>query len=249
MGEHLRPDGAVTFAIDADVPPRSRTALVCNGARVAEVDGGRLDWTAAEAPGACRAEVRVPRRGADVVWLATNPVYARARLDTGPPAEATTPTVVIAIGGSGTPDGWTVEAAPDAVARLAAAPGGDEAVAFSWTLGPAAQSYAAWRRAAPAELPAFDSLVVRGSADRARRVWIQLRAPDGGDQRWGRSIYLDAMPREVRVPFSTLLPLGDAAAARPPLEAVTALLVVADTVYAAPGDSGRIALQELRLAR
>ena len=45
-----------------------------------------------------------------------------------------------------------------------------------------------------------------------------------------------APPREYRVPFDTMLPLGHGPSARPPLASVTALLVVADTVHATAGE-------------
>ena len=101
----------------------------------------------------------------------------------------------------------------------------------------------------PADLATFDRLVMRASADRPMRVWVQLRVPGGDGQRWGRSVFLDATPRDVVVPFDTMLPFGRVDQSRPPLAGVTALLVVADTVHALPGGGGQVTIGQLRLAR
>ena len=122
-------------------------------------------------------------------------------------------------------------------------------VRFEWRLGAAAQTFAAMRLEAPADLRQFDSLLVRAAADRPMRVSLQVRVPGGDGQRWGRSLYLDGATREYRVPFLTMLPLGLVDDARPPLGDLTAVLLVVDTVHASPGSAGRIVLEPLRLAR
>ena len=81
------------------------------------------------------------------------------------------------------------------------------------------------------------------------RMWVQLRSPAGGGQRWGRSFYLDGEPRDVLLPFSTFLPMGDADRSAVALGEVSSLLLVVDTTYAAPGASGRFVLQSLAAGR
>jgi hypothetical protein len=103
--------------------------------------------------------------------------------------------------------------------------------------------------ATPPDLARFDSVVVQASADRPMRVWVQLRVPGGDGRRWGRSVYLDADPRAIRVPFTAMLPLDPAGESQPPLAEVTALLVVVDTVHAVPGSAGRLTITALDLAR
>jgi hypothetical protein len=246
MGEHLIPRGSVTVSFEADVPPGAHAALLCNGRVVADRDGGRLTWTTDGVPGACRVEVRVSWAGAERLWLVTNPIYVRAQLDTAPPLEqgplvATAPVPSSAAA-------WTIEHAADATATVAASASAD-GVDFSWRLGPAAQTFAAMQLAVPAGVDAFDSLVVTARADRPMRVWVQLRVPGGDGQRWGRSIYLDPDTRQIRVPFDAMLPLGPVEQSRPPLAAVTALLIVVDTVHAVPGSGGRVTVASLVLAR
>jgi hypothetical protein len=248
MGQHVVPQGPVRIRFDADVPAGAHTQLVCDGTVVAEAAGGRLEWTSDGVPGACRVEVPYVSGGLTVPWLVTNPIYARAVLDTAPPLEATTPTQVTPITGSERADAWTVEASPDATASVTASPAGG--AQFEWRLGAAAQTFAAVRLDVPPELRDFDSLLVPVAADRPMRLSLQVRAPGGADgQRWGRSIYVDSTAREYRVPFHTLLPLGIADAAQAPLADVNSVLVVIDTVHAVPGSSGRLNLGLLRLAR
>jgi hypothetical protein len=246
MGEHLIPRGPVTVSFEADVPPSARTELHCDGRVVAAGDGGRVTWTTEDVPGACRVEVSLRWAGAERLWLATNPIYVRAQLDAAPPLEhlpvvATAPVPAPAAA-------WTVERAGDATATVTATASAD-ATDFSWRLGPAAQTFAAMQLAAPADLAAFDSLVLTAHADRPMRVWLQLRVPGGDGQRWGRSIFLDAERRVSRVPFAAMLPLGAVEQSRPPLTAVTAVLVVVDTVHAEPGSGGRVTVESLALAR
>ena len=247
MGEQLAPQGPVHVRLAADVPPGAQAQLICDGAVVAEAPGGRLDWTSSGVPGACRAEVQVARGGRVQPWLVTNPIYARAVLDTVPPLEATTATVIGAVPGSERAASWTIEAGPDATASVTDVPAAG--LRFEWRLGAAAQTFAAMRLEAPADLRQFDSLLVRAAADRPMRASLQVRVPGGDGQRWGRSLYLDGTTREYRVPFLTMLPLGLVDDARPPLGDLTAVLLVVDTVHAPPGSAGRIALEPLRLAR
>lgn len=247
MGEQLIPRGPVTVSLEADVPPGAHSALLCDGRVVADRDAGRLTWTTEDVPGACRVEVRLRWAGTERLWLATNPIYIRALLDAAPPLEqlpvvATAPVPAPAAA-------WTVERADDATATVAETAAAAAAAEFSWSLGPAAQTFAAMQLAAPAALAAFDSLVLTAHANRPMRVWIQLRVPGGDGQRWGRSIYLDPEARVIRVPFDTMLPLGTVEQSRPPLAAVTAVLVVVDTVHAVAGSGGRVTVESLALAR
>jgi hypothetical protein len=247
MGEHLIPRGAVTVSVEADVPPEARTSLVCGGRVAAEQAGGRLTWTTEGVPGACRAEVSVPWAGTTRLWLVTNPIYVRAQLDTAPPLEMLP--VVETAPLRPAVSAWAIERAPDATGAVSASASSEAAVEFSWRLGPTAQSFAAMQLATPPDLARFDSVVVHASADRPMRVWVQVRVPGGDGRRWGRSVYLDAEPRAIRVPFTAMLPLDAVGESQPPLAEVTALLMVVDTVHAVPGSAGRLTITALDLAR
>ena len=90
---------------------------------------------------------------------------------------------------------------------------------------------------------------LRLRSEQPARIWLQLRAPGARDDRWGSTFYVEGINREIDVPLSALDPLGVGAAPRPPLDAVTALLLVVDTLNSRPGASGRITVSEVALVR
>ncbi|MEP7116278.1 MAG: CehA/McbA family metallohydrolase [Acidobacteriota bacterium] len=249
MGEHLAPTGPVVLTFAADAPAGARATLLCNGRVVAEGDGGQVAWTTASAPGACRVEVTTLRGDTRVPWLFTNPIYVRDVLAAPSPQDLATAKLVLPVAWSGDADKWQPELAPGASGRAAAVPGHPRRVAFTWQLGSEAEQHAALRLDIKApDLTGFDRLVVRASADRPMRAWLQLRTPQGSGQRWGRSVYLDPTMREIPVSLDSLLAL-DGASTPVPLADVTALLIVVDTVHTRPGTAGTIYFDELWKAR
>lgn len=247
IGQHLAPDGPTTWSSVVDAPDTAISTLICEGRPVASTVGGRLTWTTDETPRACRLEVAV--QASDMApWVLTNPIYAGTALVTSVPAALGAPRVVVPIDGSGRPDGWVTEVAPGSNATLAAGdmPG---RVRASWQLGPGREAFAALRVPTPPALRDFDRLIMRASADRPMRVWLQLRVPDGGGRRWGRSVYLDDAPREVALPLSSFAPLDAASTRDVPLDRISALLLVIDTVHARPGDHGTFTFDEFRIGQ
>jgi hypothetical protein len=246
IGQHLIPVGPTTWASLVDAPDTATSTLVCDGRPVRSVAGGRLVWTT-DTPGACRLEVVV--HGSDwAPWVVTNPIYVRPTLVTSAPSTLGAPRVIVPIAGSGSPDGWTAETAPDSTATLA---DGDTRgrVRLAWQLGSGREAFTAIRVATPPALRDFDRLIVRASTDRPMRVWVQLRTPADGGRRWGRSVYLDATPREVALPLLSFMPLDATSAPDVPLDQVSALLLVIDTVHARPGDRGTLTFDELRVGQ
>ncbi len=248
LGGHLAPDGPVVITFDADVPAGAHTTLICDGRPVASRAGGAVSWTSAASPGACRVEVAVGADAARVPWLVTNPIYVRPVLSETAPRALPPPQLVLPLTGSGDAVRWLPELAPGAQGGPSPVAGHPGRVAFTWHLGDSAGQYAAVRFDANA-FAGFDRLIVRAGSDRPMRIWLQLRAPGGGGRRWGQSVYVDQTPREIVVPFAALLPLDDGGARQVPLDEVTALLVVADTVHGRPGSAGTIRFDELWLAR
>ena len=249
MGGHLAPVGPVAVAFEADVPADAHTTLLCDGRAVATGPGGRLSWTSAGSPGACRAEVAIGTETGRVPWLVTNPIYVRRALADVPPRALPAPQLVLPLTGSGEVGKWTPELAAGAHGQASAVAGLPRRIAFAWQLGDGAGQYAALRFDPATALTGFDRLILRAASDRPMRVWLELRAPQRGGRRWGSSVYVDETPREIVVPFSALLPLDGDAARQVPLNDVTALLVVADTVYGRPGSAGSLQFDELWLAR
>jgi hypothetical protein len=102
---------------------------------------------------------------------------------------------------------------------------------------------------AGAAVAMYDRLMFSARADRPMRLSVQLRASEGGGERWHRSVYLDQTPRTVDLPFSEFRPRGTTSSALPVLSKVDAILLVIDTVNAKIGSNGQIQIDDIRLAR
>ncbi|MEZ5290110.1 MAG: hypothetical protein R2745_03430 [Vicinamibacterales bacterium] len=237
---------ALVFRASTEAPSTATTRIVCDGSVVAEAPGGRMVWTSATPPGACRWEVDLgaPFR---TPWIVTNPVYARG--DQRRPTVLALPTATVRMPiASGDPAAWQVERAAGTTAEVGP---GASGVSFRWRLGEGDSPYAAARvDLASGALAGSDRIVVAAGADRPTRAWIQLRTPDAGGRRWGQSIRLtpDEKGREFELPLERFLPL-DGQAGPVPREQVTALLVVVDTVHARPGTGGVLSWGGVSAAR
>jgi hypothetical protein len=78
------------------------------------------------------------------------------------------------------------------------------------------------------------------------RVSVQLRTADG--RRWGKSCYVDPNGTAVRIPVSTLAPIGSATGSLEATQA-TSLLLVIDLTHAAPGRTGSLTVQGSAFAK
>ena len=250
MGGHLVPAGPVTFTASSNAPGTAATTLVCDGRPVTSARGGTLTWTTPAAPGACRLEVALDdATSTRAPWMVTNPIYVRALRDRAAPPSVLPAQVTVPFAGSAEATRWATEVSPGSTAAMR--PGGEAGrVVYDWQLAAGGrEQFAALRLDTPADLARFDRIVVRASADRPMRVWLQFRTPADGGHRWGTSLYLDATPREVTLPFARFLSIDRRAGTAVPLDTVTALLLVADTVHARPGERGSVRLDGLWLAR
>lgn len=244
-GERVTASGHVAVTMHAEVPGATdaTTRLLCDGREVATAHGGSLSWPVRDAPAACRLEVQLDDEGR-APWIVTNPIYLH------PPAVAQTRVEAmeaLALPNALDAASWVPEHANDADA--AAAAGGDaQQLAFRWRLGESPATYAAWRFETPAGLATSDGLRVHLAADRVRRVWMQLRTPDG--RRWGRSVRLgpDTGATAFDLRFADFAPLEGQPAGLPRAD-VRAVLLVVDTVNTEAGQSGVIDLRGLSLLR
>lgn len=224
----------------ASMPPGATLVLLRDGDEVASTT--RAQATAKPAPGSFRVEVRVP--GAPgvppVPWLVSNGVYTVAPAVAAPAPE---PDVRLAAW----PDGltWHVEHDPASTGALPASE--DGRIVLEYRLGPGerASQFAALVTDLPTGLAAAPgvSLVLRGA--RPMRVSVQVRT--GGGERWGRSVYVPAEPREVRVHVEGMLPLDGQTGSLADLRSARALLLVVDLVNARPGDTGALEVSRPRV--
>ncbi len=250
MGERLALTGPVVVTAETDAPSTATTTLVCDGQTVASAAGARLSWTTTAAPGACRLEVALDDSTTRAPWIVTNPIYVRSGPERAEVSRLPEPQVVIPMAGSGAAASWAIEAGAGSGGAVAPVSGSPGRLEYRWQLAAAGEGpYAALKLDTPAELARFDRVVLRATADRPMRLWLQLRTPAGGGHRWGSSVYLDGTPRQVTLPFSRFLSIDRRAGAAVPLDEVTALLLVVDTVHTRPGTRGTVTFDELWLAR
>lgn len=249
MGAHLAPAGPVRVDAEIDAPLTATTSLVCDGTRVTSHAGGRLTWMTDRPPGACRLEVTADGGAETMPWIVTNPIYLRADPAGAAPHALPAEAAVLPVPQSGDAAAWTGETAPGAAAEATADPRQTRRVGYHWRLGDTASTFAAIALPAPTDLARYDRLILRASADRPTRVWVQLRTPNDGGRRWGRSVRLDATTQPITLPLASFLPMDGASAQVPPLADVKTLLLVVDTTHARPRTSGTVTFDEWWMAR
>ena len=95
---------------------------------------------------------------------------------------------------------------------------------------------------APVNLADYDRITFTGRAERPMRISLQFRTANVGGtmRRWQRSVYLETVDRHRIIKFSDLAPSDGTAAATPPLDQISQILFVVDTVNTRPGESGRV---------
>ncbi len=242
------PAAALTFT--------ARTNATGGGVIVLRKDGRILGQgplpaltVATAGEGTYRAEVYLPDAPGDppIPWIVSNPIYVRpdgwgtpspARSLKPPTITRTHPGRTMAHGErrrvirSGRADGLSDRAGDSS--RSASAEATAQGATRRWA--------SAWGRRSP-NARIWPSALTRRDpcAYRCRRAIRKT-----GD-RWQRSIYLDADPRDVIVRFAEMTPVGSSGAFDPAL--ADTLLFVVDTTNTAPGTAGSFTLENLRVER
>ncbi|MEP6782056.1 MAG: CehA/McbA family metallohydrolase [Acidobacteriota bacterium] len=254
MGESMPIDGDVLLHASVDAPRGTTLVLLRNGQRVHEVTDGVLDTNGGTDPGVYRIEVYTANGPGQpsVPWMVSNPIYAG--LDTPPESGAVIPEPASRIPArtgeaaaeKGPKDTSIVQPATELDARDRAF-AGDPGIIWSFALGPgtAAGQFAAVAIPVSEGLSAFDRVRFRVSAAAPMRVWVQLRAPVGNTERWGRTFYADAGTNIVDVPFGSFAPIGVTSSQQVPLARVDSLLFVVDTLNTLPGSKGSLTISEI----
>jgi len=255
LGVAASGSGRAHLRVDAQAPGDATITLFRDGMPVASTQGARLDHDASGQPGAYRVEVTLPGSPGTppVPWMMSNPIYVgreAPKRDTPPQRPA--PRTFMTLYDGGEARGWTIEksAASDAAMEvIGALPGSQLLLRFALSGTSADSPYAAFVMPAGAAVAMYDRLMFSARADRPMRLSVQLRASEGGGERWHRSVYLDQTPRTVDLPFSDFRPRGTTSSALPVLSRVDAILFVIDTVNAKIGSNGQIQIDDIRLAR
>ena len=249
MGESLPIDGDVQLHAAVAAPAGTRIVLLRNGQRVHEVTDGPLDMNG----GAAAAEYRIEAYTAKgpgappVPWLVSNPIYAGVALQPENAAVISEPLSRVAARVSeaaaekGATDTSTVRPVSVFDDRD---PAGAPGIEWSFALAPgtAAGQFAAMAVPVSEGLSSFDRVRFRVSAAAPMRAWVQLRAPVGKTERWGRTFFVDATPRIVDLPLNTFAPIGVTSSPQAPLARVDSLLFVVDTLNTLPGSKGTMTI-------
>jgi hypothetical protein len=233
VAETSMPPGAEVVVLHADGPVIGREVVRAGTARhVLEASRG-----------AYRVEVRTASAPGDppVPWLVSNALSVG--LDAAAPVHAPAPALARVP--------WPSDPAlhpehdPSSTASLEV---DDGRVTLTFALGGGAHNsqFAAAALDMPHGMPALDAIAFDARASRPMRVSVQVRF-EGGDVRWGRSVYLDETPKAVTVLAEDLIPIGSTGGRMPPPAAARAILVVVDLVNARPGDRGRFELSDVRV--
>jgi hypothetical protein len=254
IGESLVVSGDVLLHAESKAPPATTLVLLRNGQRLKEVTDGPIEMNGGTDAGVYRVEAYTSGApgGPTVPWIVSNPIYVG--LDFTPTSAPRVPEPVSRIPArtseasaeSGPNDTSSVETGPltDPRARTFA---GDDAIQWSFALSPgaAAGQFAAVRVPVSGGLEALDRVRFRVSAYRPMRVWVQLRAPVGNTERWGRTFYVDGESRLVDVALASFRAIGVTSSPDAPLNRVDSLLFVVDTLNTLPGSRGNASISEI----
>jgi hypothetical protein len=254
MGESIPIDGDVLLHASAAAPRGTTLVLLRNGKRVQAVTDGPLEMNGGKDPAVYRIEAYTANGPGTppVPWLVSNPIYAGVAMSPPPIAAIPQPLSRIpartgeAAAEKGPNDTSVVQPATELDSRDRTF-AGDPGITWSFALSPgtAAGQFAAVALPVSEGLSAFDRVRFRVSAGAPMRVWVQLRAPVGNTERWGRTFYADAGTRIVDLPFSSFAPIGVTSSPHAPLDRVDSLLFVADTLNTLPGSSGTMTIAEI----
>lgn len=244
MGATL-PPGTATISVKAAMPAGAEIAVIVDGAETQRTNASELTMPVDRASGAVRIEVRVPGAPGTppVPWLVSNPIYflptpLRSTSHEAPGAILPLPDRVT----------WHVERDPQSVAT-ADGKGPQASMRCSLAPGAKASQFAALVADLGAGMPAFRELLFSATASHPARISVQLRYRHGGGERWGRSVYVDPVAREIAVSLDRMRPLDGQSGPPPDPASASSLLFVTDLTNAKPGDSNVLRIENVRLGK
>ena len=202
-------------------------------------------------PAVYRADIRTP---GGRTWLFSNPIYVRGSSSTDArPARSAGQSAFTLFDGRASAAEWRTEAdlvssAEFRVAPVPAAPLGPRSdsveIELTYRLAgvQATPPHAALLAQTSQAVPDSDRLAFTARADRPMRVSVQLRTgpSSGPEERWQRSVYLDATTRDYVVSFDEMTPVGQTRTAQPALAEIRDVIFAVDRTNAQPGASGQV---------
>jgi hypothetical protein len=238
--------GQISFVARSNAPTGGVIVLRKDGRIVAEHALPELTFESRD-EGTYRVEVNLSTAPGNppVPWIVSNPIYLRpSGWGTAPPVAL--PAATDARGIQGGP--WHVEKDDGSVAHVAQQDAPKGPVEFTYRLAGRERlgQYAGLGISVGNALTDRTRVSFRAHASQPMRISLQARRPRSGE-RWQRSIYLAAEPRDVVVLFSDMRTVDSADKFDPSL--VDTLLFVVDTVNTLPGSSGTFSIHDLRVEK
>ena len=254
MGGRLALEGpAATLRAHISAPPHTTMMLFRDGTRVRDSATADLDADVTGQPGVYRVEAMIAGGPGQppIPWVMSNPIYVGISHAISMTAMTSIPEFKqIAPVSLAQPE---VEMGQGCTSIATARPGsGGGAINWQFALGPGTPTgqFATMRiPIGGLDLRAFTVVRARVTADRPMRAWMQLRAPVGNVQRWGRTFYADTEERLIEFPLNGFAPIGPLPGPHPPLGEVDSLLFVIDTLNTLPGKGGTLRITQVEFAR
>lgn len=260
-GDELGADGPVTLVVRSNAPDGFSTT-VWRGA-TALAGGGHEPAITVQAPAEPAVywvEIRPPGPPVEPSWIISNPIYVRGpepptALPVRPRATKSEPMF-----DGKTTSGWSVEEGPEALAAVDVAPAAVGAeLRLRYGLGgvPGMKQSAALVYDMPNGALGYDRLTFEARAEHPMRISVQLRSREQGrpDERWQRSVYIDAANQPHAVYFDDVTPIEDltpgasAPAWQPNLASVRSVMFVIDTTNTRVGSSGHLWIRSAALQK
>ncbi|HET9702677.1 MAG TPA: CehA/McbA family metallohydrolase [Vicinamibacterales bacterium] len=258
MGDELPITGDVLLRASAQAPPGTTLVLLKNGQRVHEVTDGILETNGGQDTAAYRVEAYTSDGpgGPSIPWMVSNPIYAGFSRSAPVPAVETPAVYRIparlgeTAAEHGEKDTSRFERPPviDPRSRRLA---GEPPLAWTFELagGTPAGQFAAIAMPISGGLTDFERVRFTVSSAAPIRAWVQLRAPTGDLDRWGMTFYADHQPRVVELPLRAFRPIGHTSSEQPPLDQITSLLFVVDTLNTRPDTRGSLMISDVAFVR
>ena len=206
---------------------------------------GRYPLTKEDA-GIVRFEARVPKAPGDppVPWIVSNPLYLTPPIIDMPTTFATDD-VVLALDADSV---WHAEKDPETQATITSS---DGQVKLNYALagGTRRSQFAAAVVDFPRGASSFTAIRFSLVGSHPGRVSVQLRYPNGGGERWAKSVYVDGERRDARVQVDRMAPADFQQGRAPAPTGARSLLFVVDLTNARPGDSNEITISDIKFVK
>lgn len=245
QGDRLEAGGPVHLTVRVNANAGGVIALRKDGTLVTQRPVPELTFDAPAGSGVYRAEVHLAHASGrpPIPWIVSNPIYVEPP-EWGHPVNPPPSPAIDSWGVQGGP--WHAEQGDGSSAQVLHLQPPEGPAQFTYRLAPGerAGQYAALVLAVGNALSGHTRLAFRARASSPIRVSVQARRPAG--ERWKRSVFLDATPRDVLIPFHEMTPIGGA-----PLlfnaAQIDTLLFVIDTTNTATGSAGEFEIGNVRV--